>query len=213
MNWQKVTIEQYQEVYRLLKDTGMDSFEKETLILAALSGKTTRQIEALTIADYKKLRQEVDFAFSAPPKGKPSQYIKANGRWYKVIYDIRKIRANQYVTLQHFAKSDIIENLHQVLACTVAPARRIAGFFVAGRYNASNHERYAEDLKQCAFIHAHNSALFFWTLFNNAIAECLPFLEDKAKEALKSRSNPSLTHSSEPTDGWPMSQGWPSMSG
>lgn len=176
MNWQTITVGQYQQVFRILQDSAFDDFEKEVQVSALLSGHTEREVEALTLEEYKLLKQRIGFAFEAIPA--MHQRMK---KWqeYTFIYDIRKLTTGRYISIQHFISGAdkkpeiLVNNLHHLAACLVEPA---------DGYKAELHEQYAADMQECPFLHLYHSMVFFCNLYNLSIKTLLPYLEEEAKK-------------------------------
>lgn len=189
MNWQTITVGQYQQVFRIMQDTAFDEFEKEVQIAALLSGHTEREVEALTLEEYKLLKQRVGFAFESIP-AMPQRMKK--WKQYAFIYDIRKLTAGRYISIQHFINGAdkkpeiLVNNLHHLAACLVDPE---------GGYRAEDHEQYAADMLECPFVALYHSMVFFCNLYNLSIRTLLPYLEAeaKAKGATKEQIAAALT--------------------
>lgn len=174
MNWQTITIAQYQQVYATLKSFHYDDFEKEIQITALLSGKTEAQVEALTMPEYKKLKQQVSFVFQDIPK----EGRRIHGwKRYRIIYDLRRLGSGRYVTVQNILRGDLVENLHQLLAVVVEKRNHVGQY----RYDARKHQEYANDLQQAPFLACYHAAVFFCNLWNLSIHNLAPYLEKEAK--------------------------------
>lgn len=157
MNWQTLTVEQYQLIMQV-HNSDMDAFDKEINICSMLSGKTPTDIEAMELGDYTELKRRISFVFEQPPQAKAKQFWKG----YRFIYDIRKINTGRFVSVQTFLQGGIIENLHNLAACIIKPA--------FGRYKPENHEKYAEDMKGAPLVSILSSMLFFCQLFEKSVA-------------------------------------------
>ncbi len=190
MNWKTITVEQYQEVYRIITDTAFDDFEKEVQVCALLADLTERQVEELTLDQYKELKGKLDFVF-----GTILAEQKRMNKWkgYTFILDVRKLDVGRYITLQHFLKGAekdggvLVKNLHNLAACLVIPD---------DGYDSAKHTDYAEELKDCPFLALYHTMVFFCNVYNLSIRTLLPYLEEeaKAKGATPSQISEAMTH-------------------
>ena len=173
-NWQTLTVEEYQELMKV-QSSDMDDFEKEIQICSMLAGCTPSDIEAMPYGEYVELKKRISFVYEKPPEAKPRMYWKK----YRFIYDVRKINTGRYISIQHFLAGGLIENLHNLAACIVNPR--------FGKYDASKHEQYANDMKGAPLVYILSSMLFFCNLFEQsveAIVETIP-VEQMTPEAKK----------------------------
>lgn len=177
MNWQTITIEQYQAVFTILKDEAFDDFEKEIQICALLSGKLEHEVEAMDLDEYKALKQQLDFVWSKIPE--TGRRIKHWGN-YQFIHDVRNIGPGRYITLQHLLKKGrLIEDLHELSACLINHKPTwISGW----QYKATEHKRYAEELKQAPFMAVYHTVVFFCNVYNLTNAALAPWLAEEMKK-------------------------------
>jgi hypothetical protein len=156
MNWNTITVEQYQTVMQVIA-SDMDELDKEINVCALLTGKTPTDIEALSLEDYTNLKRRVSFVYGKPPEGK----AKTAWKGYRFIYDIGKINAGRFISVNTFMAGGIVENLHNLAACIVKP--------IFGKYKAENHEKYAADMKQAPLVSILSSCVFFCQLFEKSV--------------------------------------------
>jgi len=135
----------------------MDDLDKEINVCALAAGKTPTDIEAMSLEDYTNLKRQVSFVYGKPPEGKPRTAWKG----YRFIYDIGKINAGRFISVNTFMAGGIVENLHNLAACIVKP--------VFGRYKAEHHEKYAADMKQAPLVYILSSCVFFCQLFEQSV--------------------------------------------
>lgn len=156
MNWNTITVEQYQTIMQVIS-SDMDDLDKEINVCALATGKTPTDIEAMSMEDYTNLKRRVSFIYGKPPEGKARQAWKG----YRFIYDIGKINTGRFISVQTFMAGGIVENLHNLAACIVKP--------MFGRYKAEHHEKYANDMKQAPLVSILSSCVFFCKLFEQSV--------------------------------------------
>lgn len=164
MNWQTLTVEQYQLIMQV-QNSDMDAFDKEINICSMLSGKTPTDIEAMELGDYTELKKKISFVFEQPPQAKAKQFWKG----YRFIYDVRKINTGRFKSVQTFLQGGIIDNLHNLAACIIKPA--------FGKYKPELHEKYAEDMKGAPLVAILSSMLFFCQLFEKSVEALVDSVE------------------------------------
>jgi hypothetical protein len=181
-NWQTLTVEDYQLLMQV-QNSDLDDFEKEIQICSMLADCTPSDIEAMPFGDYVELKRRISFVYEKPPEAKPKLYW----RKYRFIYDVRKINTGRYISIQTFLAGGLIDNLHNLAACIVNPR--------FGKYDATKHEEYANDLKAAPLVYILSSMLFFCNLFEQsvaAIAETIPaeqMTEETKKAVILLRKN------------------------
>ena len=169
----KLTIEKFQELYQvsLLE---MEELDKSVLLVQILTGKSQDEVEAMPLAKFNKLCLTITKAFESLTKrmdnDKPQQIVKANGRWYFLNYDISKkpMTAGRYVETATFS-SDIIGNLHKIMATMANPMEWTWKGLRMKKYDALEHERISQDMLKMDFSVAYHSALFFYAVFSKSM--------------------------------------------
>jgi len=101
---------------------------------------------------------------------KPKQIVKVNGNWYFLNYEITKkpMTAGRYVETATFS-SDIIGNLHKIIATMANPMEWTWKGLRIKKYDALDHERISNDMLQMDFSVAYHSALFFYAVFSKSM--------------------------------------------
>jgi hypothetical protein len=175
----RLTIGQFQELYRIDKSKD-DEIDKAVRSVSCMTGLTRWEVEDMDYGHFLRVVDEVethlkDFDLDMNPK----KYFKVNGKKYGINYDASKIKAGQYVELQHFMKGDIVENLHYLMASIVYPVT----FWRKGRNKSESHQQVAEDMLDVDFREAYASVVFFCKIWNASIEAIRDFLisETKAK--------------------------------
>jgi hypothetical protein len=170
MKWNELTLWQYQQLMPILTTPNKDwtELDKEVKLLCVITGLTEYQIDSLSIEDLKELRKELAF-LDEPIEGKPVDYIKTNGKQYRINYDIKNMPAARYIESKVFSK-ETLANLHKIAASMVIPQKKNwFGKWVDDKYDASKHEQYAADMQEANFIHVYHSLVFFYQVYKNWI--------------------------------------------
>jgi len=189
-----MTIKQFQELYYVATSKDMD-FDKSIKMVGIVTGKTPEQVERMSMIKFNFLCGMVHRQFKIFEKdlmkGKPKKIFRVGKRFYKINYDVTKCKSSTYVEVSTFS-TDIIQNLHKIMASIVTPVKFKWGKWV-------EHEELASDLEQMDFEVAYHAAVFFYTLFNVSMRVIQPYLvnemtkkgiaKEKAEEILMISQN------------------------
>lgn len=196
-----MTIKQFQELYYVATSEDMD-FDKSIKMVGIVTGKTPEQVEKMSMRKFNILCGAIHNHFKIFEKdllkGKPKKIVRVGKRFYKINYDVTKCKANTYVEVSTFS-TDIIQNLHKIMASICTPVRFKWGKWI-------EHEELASDLEQMDFEVAYHAAVFFYTLFNVSMQVIQPYLisEMIAKGIKKEEAMEMLTTSQSILDGFTM---------
>ena len=163
MTWKDITVEQYQRIVPILDEEQSTELDKLVRMIAAITGKTEQEIDGWALKELNQYR----FLFKLDFPNVIPKYIKANGKKYKFVHEIQKMPAARYVESKAFLQDGLIANLHKIMASCVLPMRKTLWGYEVAKYDAGEHERYAEDMKQAPFTEVYNACLFFCLLFAN----------------------------------------------
>ena len=194
-------IKQFQELYYVATSEDMD-FDKSIKMVGIVSGKTPEQVEKMSMARFNITCALVHRQFKIFEKdllkGKPKKLVRVGKRFYRINYDVTKCKASTYVEVSTFS-TDVIQNLHKIMASIVTPVR-----FKWGRW--VEHEELSSDLEQMNFEVAYQAAVFFYTLFNVSMQVIQPYLinEMMGKGMKKEEAQEMLTTSQSILDGFIM---------
>ena len=189
-----MTIKQFQELYYVATSEDMD-LDKSIKMVGIVTGKTPEQVEKMSMRKFNILCGAVHNHFKIFEKdllkGKPKKIVRVGKRFYRINYDVTKCKSSTYVEVSTFS-TDIIQNLHKIMASIVTPVK-----FKWGRW--VEHEELASDLEQMDFEVAYHAAVFFYTLFNVSMRVIQPYLvnemtkkgiaKEKAEEILMISQN------------------------
>ena len=196
-----MTIKQFQELYYVATSEDMD-LDKSIKMVGIVTGKTPEQVEKMSMRKFNILCGAVHNHFKIFEKdllkGKPKKIVRVGKRFYRINYDVTKCKSSTYVEVSTFS-TDIIQNLHKIMASIVTPVK-----FKWGRW--VEHEELASDLEQMDFEVAYHAAVFFYTLFNVSMQVIQPYLinEMTAKGIAKEKATEILTSSQSILDGFIM---------
>lgn len=170
MKWNELTLWQYQQIMPIITNPNKDwtELDKEVKLLTIVTGLTEYQIDSLGVKELKELRSELAF-LDEPIEGQPVDYIKTNGKQYRINYDIKNMPFARYIESKVFSK-DTVANLHKIAASMVIPQKKNwFGKWVDDKYDASKHEQYSVDMQEANFIHVYHSLVFFYQVYRNWI--------------------------------------------
>jgi hypothetical protein len=156
-----ITVGQFQMLYRISKDEGLHYLDKVTESVAVLSGKTVRQVEDMDMQEFNKLATRVTEILTKEIVSEPKRVLKVNGKMYGITYEPAKLRAGQYIEIQHFLQGDFIENLHYILASLTYPVKKTLFGLRKGKNNSMNHEQISFDMQDVKMIDAYSACVFF----------------------------------------------------
>lgn len=177
MTWKDINVFQWQQITDLFTKESKDLTDLDMAVKATaiVMGLTEHQIDSLPIDKLKPLLEQVSF-LHMEIKPDPAKYIKANGKRYKCIYDIRKMPAARYIEAKYFS-DDTNGNLHKLAACMVIPQKRNwLGRWVDDKYDASRHSEYANDMLSAPIVNVLGSVVFFYQVYNNWIRSSKDYL-------------------------------------
>lgn len=198
-----MTIKQFQELYYVATSKDID-LDKSIKMVGIVTKKTPEQVESMSMVRFNLLCARVHNEFKLFEKdllkSKPKKIVRVGKRFYRINYDIAKAKASTYVEVATFS-TDIIQNLHKVMASIVTPIK-----FSWGKWVETDHEELSKDMEQMEFEAAYHAAVFFYTLFNVSMKVIQPYLisEMIAKGVSKEKATEVLTISQNILDGFTM---------
>lgn len=164
MNWQNVTVFQWQQLMELFtKSKDMTELDLSVKAASILTGMTEHQIDSMHLKDLGAILDSIKFIHEEI-QPKPVKWLKVAGKRYKCIYDIRNMPAARYIESKHFAQ-DVNGNLHKIMACMVIPQKRGLFGWVDDKYDAAKHSDYANDILEAPITAVLGSVVFFYQVF------------------------------------------------
>jgi len=198
-----MTIKQFQELYYVATSKDLD-LDKSIKMVGIVTNKTPEQVEAMSMVRFNLLCARVHNEFKLFEKdllkSKPKKIVRVGKRFYRINYDIAKAKASTYVEVSTFS-SDIIQNLHKVMASIVTPIK-----FKWGKWVETEHEDLAKEMEKMDFEAAYHAAVFFYTLFSVSMKVIQPYLvgEMTKKGVTEAEATEILTISQNILDGFTM---------
>jgi len=185
----KLTIKKFQELFAI-SQMETDELTKSTLLVQCLTDKTEQEIDQMKPETFNKLCKQINNAFELVSQkienSKPVNYVRANGRWYFMNYDIAKppMNAGRYVEVATFS-NDIIGNLHLIMATMANPMVWSWRGLKMLDYDAINHDKVGNDMLHLDFEVAYHSAVFFYAVFTKSIVSFQNYFKSIAKNPME----------------------------
>ena len=171
MNWKDITIRKIQAIKEI--DDSFNPIERVAHIVAIIKGIPYEEVEKWTLNELRA----VDLTFlDEIPKSKFAFSFKHKGRYFKLVSNAKEMKAHHFIELQELVKGDIIDVLHQVIACL---SYRV-NFW--GRKVEDDFEWKVENFKDLPVVDFNNYALFFSAVYPKLLDATLSFLEQKREE-------------------------------
>ena len=191
MNWNKITVGQYQQIYPILIEDKWTRLDKLTKVISIVTGKTEEEVDSLPLNALK----DYEDIFTMPELGHPIGNVKVNGRRYRLVWDVQKLPAARYIEGKTFSQEGIIPNLHSIMASCVMPQKRFLWGWKDAKYNASKHSEYAKDMQDVPFLFAYNACVFFCKVFGAWTSYFLSSSEQEFKHLMKKDQETTLNKS------------------
>jgi hypothetical protein len=176
MNWNTITLKQYQDIYPVLLRDDLTNLDKAVRVLATLLEISEDEIDSWPLNKLNDYKKDVAFLFTDEIPTKVPKYIYANGKRYRFVHEIQKMPAARYIEAKTYSQEDLIANLHKVMASCVMPQRKTWLGWRDAKYNAADHMLYAEDMRSAKFMDVHNCVVFFYLVFAEWIRTSQDFL-------------------------------------
>ena len=145
-----MTIKKFQDLFKI-SITNLDEIDKSVLLVQTFTGKSEFEINKMSVKKFNRLCANINKSFNKLSNNmlaeKPKNLIKANGKWYWLNLEINELTAGRYVETATYA-SDVIGNLHKLMATMCVPMKWSWKGLVPDKYNAEHHAKYAEDMLQ-----------------------------------------------------------------
>lgn len=179
-----MTVGKFQELYQIsLMET--DELTKSMLLVQCFTGLSESAIDKMNPQKFGKLCQKVVKEFDILKKkwdnSKPKNYVKANGRWYFLNYELGKGNAGKYVETATFSE-DIIGNLHKILATMATPYKWT---FKGLKKVEREHPDIAEDMLKLDFEVAYQAAVFFYAVFNESMRSLSTYFQREIPKEMR----------------------------
>lgn len=177
MNQNKITVGQYQEIYPIILEDKWTDLDKLVKAICVITGKTEEEVDGWKLSELNAYK----FLFDLKMDEKTRKYIKANGNWYRFEYRVQNMPAARYIEGKTYAADNFVSNIHKIMASCVVPQKKILFWKFDKKYNAADHEKYANDLKEAPIQFVYSAAVFFCKLLTEWIKVFLTYLEKETE--------------------------------
>jgi hypothetical protein len=174
MNWNKITVRQYQDIFPIITDESLTDLDKLVKVISILTGYNEDFIDSWPIEKLNDYRHLFEFDF----KKEARKRVKVNGRYYRFNWEVNKLKAARYIEAKTFIQGGLFQNLHKIMASCVIPQRKVGFLYFDKKYNAADHEKYADDLLDAPFPFVYNACVFFCRLLMQWIEVTLSSSEE-----------------------------------
>ena len=203
MTWTELTVGQYQQLYKVLKQTDKTNLDILTEIISICEGYHIDEIDSWAFKDLIEKEKDYKFLEKLDFDKTAKKYIDANGKRYKFVHEITEIPAARYIEAKHFLKGEFIDDIHYLMASCVKPMRKTWRGWVEDKYDAKLHSQYAADMLRAKFVDVHNCVVFFYLLYVELIKSLRPYLtKELAKVTTAENLDQIVTALQQITDGF-----------
>jgi hypothetical protein len=189
MNWNTITIGEYQRILELLDGVAdeVSTSEAEEQILVEIAGYDHEELQKLPMSEFTRLfEKEFGFLSTDIPPVKPVKMVTAGHRMYRIEYDVTKITKGQYDEVVAFSKQGVNKTLHQFMASITKP--------VWWWFGHKDHEDRSRDMKNAKFIHAYYASVFFWKVYKTLLGDLQTSLASKVEKMTETQREALATH-------------------
>lgn len=183
--FETLTVNQYQQLYSIHRGESEDT-DKIIQSVCVLTGLSEKGVEDMPLPDFNRVAGELavifkEKAFTSLRNAKPKSFIHIAGKTYGVNYKPSTLSAGQYIEVQTWMRSNVIENMNKIMASIVYPVKGRGWFKKRLKYDAEKHPEISEQILECNFIDVHAACVFFSKLWRDSINSLTAFLEKEAK--------------------------------
>jgi len=185
--WSDIKIIDFIKIQQIIKDksfeeeyddAAMCDFERMLHLIAAVSDKDISEIKTLDIKSINAITKAIDFIFHPELIEKRiPQYFIHHKEYYKVITDVRKLSAGEYIDLSTYTKDGSDVNLHKVMALFCYPCNWL------GR-RKKKPENFDEQLLDLPITVCYPVAVFFYHSFNNSLEAIQDYLMNQMEKQI-----------------------------
>ena len=128
--WNQVSIKDYFKIIDILINEDLDEVEKIDMIMLTLTSITPNELSQLSISDYSKLKNSINFVFEQVKPETPKDYLTINNKHFDCDTKLDKVTAGQYLMLQNIQKiEDYQERIKKCLGVFIRPKDKKWGDF------------------------------------------------------------------------------------
>lgn len=178
MNWQSITVFQWQQLAELFNGSNTDDADTVSIkAVSIITGKTEKEVLALPLSETMKLAKKIEFLKTDVPV-KRVDYIAVKGKRFRCNYNVKDMAAARYIESKHFS-GDFASNLHKIAASMVIPQKLTLLGWKDDIYDARKHDEYAEDLLSASIADVMGSVVFFYLVFRTWIKVFRDYLKSE----------------------------------
>ena len=176
-----MTIEQFQKVFELTPDG--ESIDYKIKAISIITGKTTEEIEELSIDEFKTLANSIKIPNINELSDRLIFVTKVSGIKFEAVINIKSISTAEFIEVSAFTKDEktIIKNLHKLLAIFYKPKSK---WFGLKKVNMKRSEVAELFLKQMDITVAYPLSVFFLESWKNFTIAIRQSLEKKMQETI-----------------------------
>lgn len=193
MNWNKITVRQYQQILPIIEEESFTDLDKLVKVICVLTGLSEDQVDSWPFAKINDYKHLFEFDFKKEAKKR----VKVNGRYYRLNWQIEKLPAARYIEAKTFSGQGFIQNIHRLMASCVIPQKRVLWMYFDKKYNAANHEVYAKDMLDAPFPFVYNACVFFYNVLKESTKTILSYSVEELKKKMNSKDLKALKKSLE----------------
>lgn len=183
--FESLTVRQYQQLYSIHRGDSDDT-DKAIQSVCVLTGLSERGVEDMPLPEFNKVAGELavifkEKAFTSLRNAKPKSFIQIAGKTYGINYNPATLSTGQYIEVQTWMRSNVIENMNKIMASILYPVKGKWIFRKRMKYDSEKHPELSEAILDCNFIDIHSACVFFSKLWRDSINSLTAFLEKEAK--------------------------------
>jgi hypothetical protein len=203
MTWKDISVFQYQQLAELLSREP-DELDIAIEMCAILHKTTKKDVEwGWDKQRFKKACAELTFVHEQPMPEEYYKHVTVNGRRYRMVYDIRNIRAARVAESKTFAEKGVIPNLHYIAASMVVPQKKTFFGWRDDEYKAAAHDSYASDMLEAPITAINGSVVFFCRVYVESMKSLKGFLtEELVKSMSREKAEETMGALCETLDGF-----------
>lgn len=185
--WSDIKIIDFIKIQQIIKDKSFEEeYEDETLceferflhLIALLSDKDVTEIKQLDLDSLSKIRTALNFIYHPEQIEKRlPEYFLHHGKYYKVIKDVRKLSAGEYIDLSTYTKDGNDDNLNQVMALFCYPCNWLG-------QRKKKPLNFADQLLDLPITVCYPIAVFFYQNYNNSLIAIQDYLMTQMEKTI-----------------------------
>lgn len=175
-SYKDVNLNTFIKLYRIEKSE-LEPFEKKIALVSAITGVTESELEDLSLETFTGIYNKMKF-LNEDISSKIKQVVTVKGVEYNVCLQVEKLSGGRYIDLKEFTKTDVIENIHNVMAILCTEKGK--------EYDSNIHKDKAElFLEHMSIDDAYPISRFFLNVYEGLMKDIQRSLELKLKKNKK----------------------------